>query len=126
MTVLLDTHFLIWVTVDSPQIRKFPWLGKYLPWMVSPISLIEIQFLAEIGRLQVTQPAFMDALWQDRRFVIDEPPMSALARRSFELEWTRDPFDRLLAAHSLVRNIPLCSVDRQIRQRHRPLPEELI
>ena len=41
------------------------------------------------------------------------------------LSWTLDPFDRLLAAHSEARRVPLARLDRRIRAHHRLLPEEL-
>ena len=126
MRALLDTHFLIWVTLESPKLERFPWLGQYLPWGVSPVSLLELQYLSEVGRLQVRLHEFSDALMQDRRFVIDEAPLLPLIRQAFELGWTRDPFDRLLAAHSAVRRVPLCTVDQEIIANHRPLVAELV
>ncbi len=125
MNLLLDTHFLIWTTLQSKKLEQFRWLGQYLPWGVSPVSLLELQYLSEVDRLQVQQPEFTDTLMQDRRFVIDEVPLLALIRRAFPLTWTRDPFDRLLAAHSFARRVPLCTVDRQIVANHPLLPDEL-
>ena len=125
MNALLDTHFLIWITLESKKLERFRWLGKYLPWGVSPFSLLELQYLSEVGRLRVKLPEFSDALMRDRRFVVDEAPLVALIRRSFQLSWTRDPFDRLLAAHSLVRRVPLCTVDQIILENHPLLPEEV-
>ena len=43
-----------------------------LPLGVSPISLLEIQFLAEIGRLSVLNPQFVNALMGDPRFIVDD------------------------------------------------------
>ncbi len=125
MKTLLDTHFLIWTTLESRRLQDFPWLGQYLPWGVSPFSLLELQYLTEIGRLNAVQPEFTDALLQDSRYVIDEAPLLPLIRQAFEYTWTRDPFDRLLAAHSAVREIPLCTVDRNISENHSLLLEEL-
>jgi PIN domain nuclease of toxin-antitoxin system len=125
VTVLLDTHFLIWVLLKSKRIRPFRWLGKYLPWGVSPVSLLEIQFLSEVGRLQVRHPDFVDTLLNDTRFVIDEAPLLALVRHSLRLVWTRDPFDRLLSAHSSLRRVPLCTLDGTIRDHHPLLVAEL-
>ena len=71
MNLLLDTHFLIWATLESEQLQRFRWLGNYLPWGVSPVSLLEIQYLSEIGRLRCRQPEYLEALGQDRRFVVD-------------------------------------------------------
>ncbi len=125
MKILLDTHFLIWLVLDLPRIDDFPWLDRYRPWGVSPISFLEIQFLAEVGRLEVRQPDFMDAVGRDPRFVVDEVPLVALVEKAVPLRWTRDPFDRLLAAHSEARRVPLCTVDRKIRAEHRLVVEEL-
>lgn len=106
VTPLLDTHFLIWLVLGSDRLTEFPWLDRYRPWGVSPVSFLEIQFLAEIGRLWVRHPEFTNAVMDDPR-------------------WTRDPFDRLLAAHSLARRLPLCSLDRRVRSHHRLVVEEL-
>lgn len=125
MKILLDTHFLIWLVLDLPRIDEFPWLERYRPWGVSPVSFLEIQFLAEVGRLEVRHPDFMEAVGRDPRFVVDEVPLVALVEKAIPLRWTRDPFDRLLVAHSGARRVPLCTVDRKIRSEHRRLVEEL-
>lgn len=125
MKALLDTHFFLWLLLDLPRIDEFPWLDRYRPWGVSPVSLLEIQFLSEVGRLEVRQPEFMDAVSRDARFVIDEVPLVPLVERAIPLAWTRDPFDRLLAAHSEARRVPLCTLDRRMRAEHRYLVPEL-
>ena len=125
MKVLLDTHFLLWLVLDLPRIDEFPWLDRYRPWGVSPISFLEIAFLAEVGRLEVQQPEFMEAIARDTRFVVDEVGLMALVEKAVALHWTRDPFDRLLAAHSEARRIPLCTMDRRIRTEHRLVVSEL-
>ena len=125
MNVLLDTHFLIWIILGSRRLAEFPWIDRYRPWGVSPVSLLEIQFLAEIGRLTVRNPAFADELMNDQRFIIDDPPLVTLVRHALTLSWTRDPFDRLLAAHSTARRIPLCTADRRMRAHHSLVPLEL-
>ena len=125
MTLLLDTHFLIWLVLGSQRLAEFPWLDRYRPWGVSPVSFLEIQFLAEIGRLSVRNPEFTSAVMDDPRFSVDDIALVALVRHGLKLGWTRDPFDRLLAAHSLARRVPLCSLDRRVRGHHRLVVEEL-
>ncbi len=125
MKLLLDTHFLIWLVLGSDRVLEFPWLGAYRPWGVSPVSFLEIQFLSEIGRLTVKNPAFVDALSRDERFLVDEAPLEPLIRHALSLGWTRDPFDRLLSAHSLTRRLPLCSVDQDVQKHHRFIVQEL-
>ena len=125
LKLLLDTHFLIWVTLESPRLAEFPWLERYRPWGLSPVSLLEIQFLHEVGRAEVDPEAFAEALKLDDRFLLDDPSLSALTQAAIPLSWTRDPFDRLLCAHSLLRRLPMCSVDRGVREHHPLLPAEL-
>ena len=118
MKALLDTHFLIWIVLGSARASEFPWLERYRPWGISPISFLEIQFLSEIGRLEVNNPDFTEAVLSDVRFIVDEVPLLPLVRHSLAMTWTRDPFDRLLAAHSTARRVPLCTTDRAIRAHH--------
>jgi PIN domain nuclease of toxin-antitoxin system len=125
VTLILDTHFLIWLVLETSRVADFPWLGGYRPWGVSPVALLEIQFLSEVGRLRVRNPEFTDAVSRDDRFVIDDAPLEPVFRNAISMHWTRDPFDRLLAAHSLTRRVPLCSLDETIRVHHRLLPREL-
>jgi PIN domain nuclease of toxin-antitoxin system len=125
VNVLLDTHFLLWTVLGADRLKDFPWLDDYRPWGISPISFLEIQFLAEVGRLTVRQPEFSQAVSADPRFVIDEVPLVALVDKALPLTWTSDPFDRLLVAHSDARRVPLCSLDRRVQASHRLLVEEL-
>lgn len=125
MKALLDTHFLVWLTLGSRRLRSFSWIDRYRPWGVSPVSLLEIQFLAEVGRLEVDNPAFTDAVLDDARFIVDEAPLVNLVRQALAIGWTRDPFDRLLAAHSAARRTPLITTDGTIRRQHPLLVEEL-
>lgn len=125
MNLLLDTHFLIWIVLGSRRLAEFPWMDRYRPWGVSPVSFLEIQFLSEAGRLEVRNPEFLEAVLDDRRFIVDEVPLVALIRSALSLGWTRDPFDRLLCAHSRARRVPLCTTDELIHEHHSSVPREL-
>ena len=125
MTLLLDTHFLIWLLLGSKRLVQFPWLDRYRPWGVSPICFLEIQFLAEVGRLSVRNPEFTNAVMEDTRFTIDDIPLATIVRHALLLDWTRDPFDRLLVAHSSARRVAFCTTDRGIRSHHRLIVPEI-
>jgi PIN domain nuclease of toxin-antitoxin system len=125
MRILLDTHFLIWILTSADRIDEYRWLDDHRPWGISPISLLELQYLAEIGRIELNAAGIVEALQLDRRFVLDEPPLMSLIERALPLTWTRDPFDRLLAAHSTARRVPLCTVDRLLLQHHALIAEPL-
>jgi PIN domain nuclease of toxin-antitoxin system len=125
VTLLLDTHFLIWLLLGSKRLAKFPWLDRHRPWGVSPVSFLEIQFLAEVGRLSVRNPEFTNAVMEDTRFTVDDIPLATIVRHALPLDWTRDPFDRLLVAHSSARRVAFCTTDRDIRSHHRLITPEI-
>jgi PIN domain nuclease of toxin-antitoxin system len=125
MRLLLDTHFLLWILTGAGRVGEYPWLDEYRPWGISPISLLELQYLSEIGRIEMDARGLVEALQRDARFVLDEPPLVPLIQRALPLTWTRDPFDRLLSAHSTARRVPLCTVDRIILRHHPLVPEPL-
>lgn len=124
VTVLLDTHFLIWLVLGLKRLAEFPWVERHRPWGISPVSFLEIQFLAESGRLSVRNPEFTRAVMDDPRFTVDDIPLATLIRHALGLTWTRDPFDRMLVAHSAARRVPLCTTDRDIRRHHRLIATE--
>ncbi len=123
--MLLDTHFLVWLIQDSTRLRGYAWLDRYRPWTVSPVSLIELALLIEAGRLEGRVVQLTEAILADDRFLVDEIPLLQLARHALPLGWTRDPFDRLLAAHSSARRLPLCTLDGTLRAHHPMIAAEL-
>jgi PIN domain nuclease of toxin-antitoxin system len=116
---------LLWLLQGSPQLKKFPWLDRYRPWGLSPVSLLELQVLGESGRLEVQPTGVLGAIQSDHRFLLDDPSFVTLVDHALSVQWTRDPFDRLLAAHSSARRTPLCTTDRTILEHHRWLVREL-
>ena len=80
MTTLLDTHFLIWLALGSRRLSEFRWLQRYRPWGISPVSLLEIQYLSEVGRLEVHNPEFTETILGDGRFIVDDHQQRARER----------------------------------------------
>jgi PIN domain nuclease of toxin-antitoxin system len=109
--ILLDTHALIWLAQGH---RRTARLERYPRLHLSPASVLEIQFLVEAGRLQLAAGTTTDALADDERWRVDAPPAEKWFAAACELGWTRDPFDRLLAAHAIVRGWELATADRRL------------
>jgi len=107
--ILLDTHALAWVQRAHRRAKPLVrWAGQLY---VSSVTLLELQFLSESGRADIAPlPEFAD----DPRWLIDEPPALPWFQTAFDLSWTRDPFDRLLAAHALFRGWRLATADSRI------------
>ena len=109
--ILLDTNALIWVDAGHPRSRALT--RRHDRLYISPASLLELQFLHEVGRLRLPGDG-VQRLVEDDRWLLDEPPAGSWFLRAAELGWTRDPFDRLLVAHAQVRRWRLATADTRL------------
>lgn len=109
--ILMDTNALLWLERGHPRSKPLARWSRRL--YVSPASLLELQFLGEVGRVRL-RPGGLDELAADPRWLLDDPPAAAWFRRAHDQSWTRDPFDRLLTAHALVRGWRLATGDTAI------------
>jgi len=107
--ILLDTNALIWL--DKGHRRGKGLAGRTL--YVSPATILELQVLSEGGRLQLPRGGAQE-LAADERWLLDEPPAAAWFREALELSFTREPFDRLLAAHARLRGWRLATADTRL------------
>ena len=109
--ILLDTNAVIWL--DQGHLRARPLARKSVSLYVSPATLLELQFLEEAGRIRLPKRD-AQALALDDRWVVDDPPAAAWFGVALDMAWTRDPFDRLLAAHARLRGWRLATADASL------------
>jgi PIN domain nuclease of toxin-antitoxin system len=81
---------------------------------ISPMVLLELRYLHEAGRARDPAAAMLAALRREIGVQMAEIPFSDLVEASLDLSWTRDPFDRLIAAHAIVADAPLVTADRML------------
>lgn len=81
---------------------------------VSPIVELELTYLYEIGRVSEPASAPLAALGRTIGLEVADVSIAELVQAAVNLSWTRDPFDRLIAAHSIVANSPLITADETI------------
>ena len=106
--ILLDTHAAIWIAQRHRRARP---LEAYPRLHLSPATVLEIQFLIEAGRLRASEGQLPAILTDDSRWRLDDPPAARWFAAACEVSWTRDPFDRLLAAHARLRRWKLATAD---------------
>lgn len=117
----LDTHVVVWLYVAD--LARFPaavlGLLESEPLAISPMVQLELQYLHEVGK--TTQPAavVVAALQGKLGLRVADLSFAAVASAATELSWTRDPFDRLIAASALVAGCPLLTADTTVL-RHLP------
>lgn len=117
----IDTQVALWLytgRADRLAPARHHLEGRAL--LVSPMVLLELQYLHEIGRIAVAAPAVFVELKQTMGLELAAEPWSVVVRTALSLSWTRDPFDRLIAAQAFTAGVPLVTADQHIRT-HFPL-----
>lgn len=112
----LDTHILIFALTDRLRRNEKELLSKDR-WGISAIVLWEIAKLFELGRIEVDL--------EDRDFLrtlskIHVWPLDlAVCQQLRALDFRGDPADEIIAATSVVHQVPLITRDSTIRQSRR-------
>lgn len=107
--ILLDTNAVIWMHRGDRRTRALE--KSAARCYASPATLLELQFLIEIGRLRLRSSATLDDIMDDGRWLLDDPPSAAWFSHAAGVGWTRDPFDRLIVAHAQMRGWRLATGD---------------
>ena len=81
---------------------------------MSPIVELELTFLHEVGRVREPAAAPLAALERTIGLQIADVSFGVLVRAATKISWTRDPFDRLIAAQAIVADVPLITADRAL------------
>jgi predicted nucleic acid-binding protein len=109
--ILLDTSAVIWLDRSHPRTRKLPVASRSL--YVSPATMLELRFLEESQRIRFRRGSIQSVM-DDDRWSLDDPPAAAWFERALALGSTRDPFDRLISAHVLLRRWKLATSDETL------------
>jgi PIN domain nuclease of toxin-antitoxin system len=113
----LDTHVVVWLYAG--QVERLSSVARDLlesqPPRVSPAAVLELQYLHEIGRLTPRPSAVLAELERTLGIGIVDASFADLVREAGALSWTRDPFDRVIAAHAVLEKAPLLTADATIR-----------
>ena len=116
MKLLLDTHAFLWFVMDNPKISKRVTSlieSTENEVYLSVASVWEMAIKVSIGKLRI------DERFED--FIMPELENNKFSLLNIEVQHLgkvvnlpfhhRDPFDRLLAAQSLMMNMPILSRD---------------
>ena len=116
MTYHLDTHIILWLYDKlekkfSPKIKN---LINKNDLAISPIVRLELQYLKEIKRVNEEPDIITDYLAEKVGLVVEEVTFDTVIKSTMKLNWTRDPFDRIIVATSQMRNCYLITADQTI------------
>ncbi len=116
-TIYLDTHTAVYLHAGAAELlgdegkRRIE--GSEL--LISPMVLMEFEYLHESGKIRYRAAEIYTALNATLGVSLCSLPFSDVAHEALSLDWTRDPFDRIIVAQAKVRNSVLISRDRDIR-----------
>jgi PIN domain nuclease of toxin-antitoxin system len=86
---------------------------------VSPVIVLELEYLFEIKRVSYPSTRVMDFLSDAIGLKVDNCDFLKIIECSINEKWTRDPFDRLIVSHAKIRDSFLLSTDKKIRQNYK-------
>jgi PIN domain nuclease of toxin-antitoxin system len=113
---MFDTHVVTFVY--QKEFHKFKKAVKELIEnefiYISPIVVMELKFLNEIGRIKLDHKKVISELSQEIGLKVDKVQFNDVIESSLDLTWTRDPFDRLIVANAKYRNAKLVTKDQRI------------
>lgn len=116
-TLHLDTHVVVWLYAGE-QDRLPSALRRRMatdPLRVSPMVRLELTYLHEVGR--ITEPAhrILGELRASVGLSEDETSFADVLTAAEPFTWTRDPFDRIIAAQAVAAFADLATKDTTIR-----------
>lgn len=115
-SLYLDTHVLLWLYEGALQ-RFSPralHLLETTDLFISPMAVLEMRFLFEIDRINVDAPYILTYLQNTLDVQLCQIPFPRVMIQSLEIDWTRDPFDRLIVAQAIAAGGSLLTKDRTI------------
>lgn len=108
----LDTHILLFALVDDGLSPKEKRILSKDDWSISAIVLWEIYKLVQLNKIEINirDKEINKVLSEIHVWPIDIDVCNAMLR----LDFRSDPADELIAATSLVHDLPLLTRDKKI------------
>lgn len=118
--IYLDTHVLVWLYASADK-KISPAAATAIEeddeLNISPMVLLEIDFLHEIERITVDSKEIYTYLHRHIGLNVCNRSFADVVSHAANQSWTRDPFDRLIVAQAALGEHQLISKDAAI-QRH--------
>jgi PIN domain nuclease of toxin-antitoxin system len=119
VTLLFDTHVLLWFLRDDPQLSAAAKSAIEDPSnrkLVSVASCWELAIKAGLGKLKLGEPAAVLLGREIPRNLFELLPITLAHATLVETlpGHHKDPFDRLLIAQAITEQAPLLSADGQL------------
>ena len=119
--IFLDTHVVVWLYAG--EVDRFPPRARKKlesePLVISPMVLLEIQYLHELSRISQGPALILKDLEKSLGLDVHTEDFERIMVAALGESWTRDPFDRIITAHAHLAAAPLLTKDASIRKHYR-------
>ncbi|MBM3835957.1 MAG: type II toxin-antitoxin system VapC family toxin [Verrucomicrobia bacterium] len=119
--IFLDTHVVVWLYAG--EVGRFPNRARKKletePLLISPMVLLEIQYLHELSRVSQGPALIVKELEKSLGLDLHTEDFERTIVAALMESWTRDPFDRIITAHAHLAAAPLLTKDESIRKHYR-------
>jgi PIN domain nuclease of toxin-antitoxin system len=121
LNLLLDTHTFLWFLFDDPRLgdmRAETIESTANTVFISAVSVFEVTNKNRLGKLNAAQELAhsVEVVCRDLGFSMLPLSFAHSQRAGMIQSPHRDPFDRMLAAQSIVEGIPIMTIDARIRE----------
>jgi len=114
--IYLDTHLVVWLYagLTSKLSDRAKRLINEHELYISPMVRPELQYLHEIRRITEKSDDILLDLVNRLDLKICQTDFNLIINQSLIINWTRDPFDRLIVSNASVDNHILLTKDNRI------------
>jgi PIN domain nuclease of toxin-antitoxin system len=119
--IYLDTHAIVALYQGEPTFLSpsaLDALEQESDLRISPMALLELEYLFEIKRLRVPAARIVSSLTTEIGLKVCDMPFSEVVQNALEERWTRDPFDRLIVGQARANSAVLITRDRLMQRRY--------
>ena len=117
MICYIDTQVAIWLNEANlaKLSHKALTLIQAADVRISPMALVELEYLYEIRRIIIKPQEILVKLAAEIGLTVCDHPFPAIAEMALGETWTSDPFDRIIVAHAKSNGAaPLVTRDEMI------------
>jgi PIN domain nuclease of toxin-antitoxin system len=117
----IDTHVAVWLysgMLDSFSKHALKLIEEN-DLIVSPMVTLELTYLYETKKITRTSQVIVHELESKIGLKVCDTPFDLVVNKAQHLNWTRDPFDRLIVANAISNQSKLLTKDKTIRKHYK-------
>lgn len=117
----LDTNVVVWLAQgDLARITaKARKVLESAELRISPMVLIELEYLREVGRIRFGARDILRKLAREISLSVCDLPFLTVTEAAIDEKWTRDPFDRFIVSQAKASGLArLVTADEEIRSHY--------